>query len=153
MTSSSSLHVAILVSQVVPVLSQLECHQLVMAATARSYYGVQHLIADVDPAVGMLLSELILILGEAGSLTPTAHGEPPQDGQPRRGNVLALAFLINQTARSQVEVDRSCVSMLVPKKTFLTGQAALWKSAVFQGGHFDLSVHLIFPVVGRASCA
>ena len=29
----------------------------------------------------------------------------------------------------------------------------LWKSAVFQGGHFNLSVCLIFPVVGRASCA
>ena len=29
----------------------------------------------------------------------------------------------------------------------------LWKSAVFQRGHFSLSVCLIFPVVGRASCA
>ena len=29
----------------------------------------------------------------------------------------------------------------------------LWKSAVFQCGHFNLSVCLIFPVVGRASCA
>ena len=27
------------------------------------------------------------------------------------------------------------------------------KSAVFQRGHFSLSVCLIFPVVGRASCA
>ena len=42
--------------------------------------GVQHLIADVDLAVGVLLSELFLILGEAGFLTPTAHGEPPADG-------------------------------------------------------------------------
>ena len=29
----------------------------------------------------------------------------------------------------------------------------VWKSAVFQRGHFSLSVCLIFPVVGRASCA
>ena len=29
----------------------------------------------------------------------------------------------------------------------------VWKSAVCQGGHFNLSVHLIFPVVGRTSCA
>ena len=52
--------------------------------------GVQHLIADVDPAAGVLLSELILILEESGILTPTAHGEPPADGQPRRASVRAL---------------------------------------------------------------
>ena len=29
----------------------------------------------------------------------------------------------------------------------------VWKSAVFQGGHFQPPVRLISPVVGRASCA
>ena len=49
--------------------------------------GVQHLLANVDHAVGVLLSDLILILGEAGFLTPTSHGEPPANGQPRRSVV------------------------------------------------------------------
>ena len=73
--------------------------------------GVQHFIADVDPAVCVFLSELILTLGRSRfPLTPTAHGEPPADGQPRKENVLALlAFLINQTARSHVEwISRGC---------------------------------------------
>ena len=33
------------------------------------------------------------------------------------------------------------------------GERYLWKSAVFQGGHFTPFVHLILSVVGRASCA
>ena len=64
--------------------------------------GVQHFIADVDPAVGVLLSELILTLREAGFLAPTAHGEAPSDGQQRRENVLALlAFLITRSREAR----------------------------------------------------
>ena len=61
--------------------------------------GVQHSIADVNPAVGVLLSELVLTVGEAGFLIPTAHGEPPADGQPRRKNVLALLPFISTKQR------------------------------------------------------
>ena len=80
--------------------------------------GVQHFIADVDPAVGVLLSELILTLRETGFLAPTAHGEAPADGQLRRENVLALlAFLITRSreARSNgsvVRVDARAVPVL-----------------------------------------
>ena len=52
--------------------------------------AVQLLISGIDLAVAALLSELILILGETGFLTPTAHGEPSSDGQPRRESVFAL---------------------------------------------------------------
>ena len=45
--------------------------------------GFQHLIADVHPAIGVWISELILIPGEGGFLAPTTHGDPPTDGQPR----------------------------------------------------------------------
>ena len=68
--------------------------------------------------------KLVLTVGE--SRFPHSNGtrEPPALGQPRRESVLArLAFLINQTARSQVEVDQSYESMIVPR-TFLRGQAA-----------------------------
>ena len=61
--------------------------------------GVQHSIADVDPAIGVLPSELVLTLGEAGFLTPTAHGEPPADGQPRSENVLALLAFVSTKPR------------------------------------------------------
>ena len=65
--------------------------------------GVQQLTADVHPAVGGWLSELILTLREAGFPLSNAHGEPPADGPPRRESVLALlAFLFDQIARSQV---------------------------------------------------
>ena len=56
--------------------------------------GVQHFVADVDPADGVLLSESVLTLGKSRfPLSPTAHGEPPADGHSRRENVLALIDL------------------------------------------------------------
>ena len=55
-----------------------------------------------------------------------------------------------------VELDNwllSRVTLMLSLQSFVLLQRLLWKLAVFRGGHFKLLVHLIFPVVGRASCA
>ena len=90
------------------------CSCCITSSTRHGSHSLQRLwmafsisIADVHLAVGVWLHELLLILGEAGCLTPTAHREPPAEDQPRRVSVLALlAFLIDQTARSQASTQR-----------------------------------------------
>ena len=49
----------------------------------------------------------------------------------------------------QTLIERQEVAM----RELDTVSTPVWKLAVFRGGHFKPLVHLIFPVVGRASCA
>ena len=81
--------------------------------------GLQRLIAGVHPAVGVWLSELILILGEGGFLTPAAHGSLQQMAN-HEEKVFLHCLLFSLTRPRET---RSYVSILLPKN-LPEGQAA-----------------------------